>query len=126
MGAATRGWAAVVPRWMRGLVFWAALTAVVVLSLLPPQHLPEAAFRLWDKAQHAAGFALLTVLGLWAHPRRVRIVLAGLLLLGAGIEIAQGATGWRHAEAWDLLANAVGVWAGAWLVFSVRRSWKTG
>ncbi len=109
-----------VPRWLRALAFWTTAAVVVVLSLLPTQHLPEVAFNLWDKAQHAFGFAVLTFLGLWAYPHRVRRVLVGMLLLGAMIELAQGATGWRHGDWLDLLADAVGVAAGAMLWLSVR------
>lgn len=119
------GLGAWVPRWLRVAAFWASVLVVIVLSLLPAQHLPEMALNLWDKAQHAFGFAILTFLGLWAYPRRVRRVLVGLLWLGALIELAQGATGWRHGDWLDLLADAVGVAAGALLWLNARRLLKT-
>lgn len=115
-----------VPRWLRALAFWTTVAVVVVLSLLPTQHLPEAVFDIWDKAQHAFGFAVLTFLGFWAYPRRVRRVLVGMLLLGALIELAQDATGWRHGDWMDLLADAVGVAVGTMLWLSARRFSKTG
>lgn len=111
------GW---VPRWCWRIGFWTVVLAVLVLSLLPVDYLPEQATTVWDKAQHAFGFAVLTVLGLWAYPSRARLVLPGLLMLGALIELAQGATGWRHGDWQDVLANAVGVALGALLGFMGR------
>lgn len=94
---------------MRKMIFWCALATVVVLSLMPGALLPSA-FNFWDKAQHALGFAGLTVLALLAYPSQpLRHIGLGLLLAGAAIEIAQSATGWRHGDAWDLLADGVGI-----------------
>lgn len=92
--------------------FWIALAAVGLLSLTPVEHLPSQVFDVWDKAQHAAGFALLALLGGLAHRDQRPRVLIGLLLYGALIEVAQSATGWRHGDLLDLLADAVGVLAG--------------
>lgn len=102
-----------VPRWGWRLGFWVFMSAVIVFSLMPVDYLPDQVKSLWDKAQHAFGFAVLTVLGLWAYPGRARFVLPGLLLLGALIELAQGATGWRHGDWQDVLANAIGIVLGA-------------
>lgn len=102
-----------VPRWCWRLGFWLFVSAVIVLSLMPVDYLPDQVQSVWDKAQHAFGFAVLTVLGLWAYPGRARWVLPGLLLLGALIELAQGATGWRHGDWQDVLANAIGIVLGA-------------
>ncbi|GAB3185080.1 VanZ family protein [Hydrogenophaga aquatica] len=107
--------------------FWLVLAAVVVLSLTPVEHLPPQVFSIWDKAQHALAFLALSLLGLWAYSRQPRRVLTGLLLLGAAIELAQAATGWRYGEWADLMADAVGVLAGAWMWrwISGRRTLKT-
>jgi hypothetical protein len=53
-----------------------------------------------DKAQHALGFAGLAFLGLMAYPGRVRVrvLMLGLALFGAGIELAQWLTGWRQGD----------------------------
>lgn len=98
---------------MSRTAFWALLLCVTVLSLMPTDYLPPQVFSLWDKAQHALAFAALTALGLRAYPRHPWQVAAGLLLFGAGIELAQAATGWRHGEWGDWLADAVGLAAGA-------------
>lgn len=108
------------------VAFWACLLAVVALSLSPVQNLPPQVFSLWDKAQHAGGFTVLTLLGLLAYPQRAMTLLAAMLALGVGIEVAQSATGWRYGDVADWLADAVGVAAAyaAWRLLQVlcRRS----
>lgn len=98
------------------VAFWACLLGVAVLSLTPVQHLPPQVFSLWDKAQHAGGFVVLTLLGLWAYPQRAVTLLAAMLALGVGIEVAQAATGWRYGDVLDWVADAVGV-AAAYTVW---------
>lgn len=98
------------------VAFWACLLGVVVLSLTPVQQLPPQVLNLWDKAQHAGGFAVLTLLGLWAYPQRAIKLLAAMLALGVGIELAQAATGWRYGDVADWVADAVGV-AAAYTVW---------
>jgi len=49
--------------WARA-AFWVATVTVLVLTLSPGPLLPRDPFNLWDKAQHALAFALLTGLGL--------------------------------------------------------------
>lgn len=109
------------PGWMR-LVFWALATAVTVLSLTPVEHLPPRVFDWWDKAQHALGFAVLALTARLAYPAPRGVVLvAGLLLHGAAIEWAQAASGWRHGEVADWVADAVGVALGWVVVVALRR-----
>lgn len=104
---------------MKKLVFWGFLVAMVVLSLLPPAYLAAPVFNIWDKLQHAFGFMALTALGWIAFPHlpHWRLALA-LLALGGAIELAQHATGWRHAEWSDWLADALGIGA-AWVAASL-------
>lgn len=106
------------------VAFWACLLGVVVLSLTPVQQLPPQVLNLWDKAQHAGGFAVLTLLGLWAYPQRAIKLLAAMLALGAGIEVAQAATGWRYGDVLDWVADAVGVAAAyaLWRLLQVVRA----
>ncbi len=101
--------------------FWALLLCVTVLSLLPTDYLPPQIFSLWDKAQHALAFAALAALGLQAYPHRRWRVLAGLLVFGGLIELAQAATGWRYGEWADWLADAVGLALGLALAESLQR-----
>ena len=89
--------------------FWLVCAAVTVASLSPTEYLLPGVFDWWDKAQHAIAFAGLCFCGLWAYPNRVLAMLVGLLLLGAVIEVAQAATGWRVGDVADWVADAVGV-----------------
>jgi len=89
-------------------VFWACVLATIFLSLVPTELLPQA-FKWWDKAQHALGFAVLTTMGLLAYRKARWRLPCGLSLLGAFIELAQAASGWRRGDWLDLLADAVGI-----------------
>lgn len=105
-------------RWVR-MLFWTSVLGVLVMSLLPTDRLPEFVFNWWDKAQHALGFAWLAVWGRLAYPRWPRGALLGLLALGALIECAQAATGWRQGDVADWVADTVGMFA-VWGLFSCR------
>jgi hypothetical protein len=95
---------------MKKSIFWMYLTALLVLSLLPSGQLPSELFNVWDKLQHASGYALLSLLGLRAYPQRPVLQVAGfVLLVGALVELAQALTGWRAGEWTDMLANGTGV-----------------
>lgn len=109
--------------WIK-VAFWFSLFGVVVLSLLPTEELPDQVSQIWDKAQHVAGFAGLTVLGLMGYPGKFKQVCFGLLVAGALIELAQHATTWRHGDLEDLFADLVGIVAGAVLWALVRRLWR--
>jgi VanZ family protein len=67
-----------------------------------------------DKVVHFTGYFLLASwFGGVARPRRYWLVALGLLILGGGIEIAQGIMhNGRDAEWLDMLANTLGVTAG--------------
>ena len=97
--------------------FWLALLLLTTLSLMPSGMLPPQVFSLWDKAQHALAFVVLTGWALLLWPVHALRVVVGMLAYGAGIEGAQWAVGWRFAEWADLAADALGV-CGAWMVVS--------
>jgi VanZ family protein len=99
-------------------VIWAlAMGTVMVLALLPIQHLDLPVFDWWDKAQHVFAFVVLTGGALLFWPGASARVVIGMITYGAGIEWAQWAVGWRFAEWADLAADTVGV-VGAWLLVS--------
>ena len=102
--------------------FWLAALAVLVLMLLPAEHVQRLPINFWDKAQHALAFGVLTLLGLRAWPqRRHRLrLLAGLVIYGGGIELAQHLTGWRHGDWADWVADSVGVVLVAALALATR------
>lgn len=99
------------------LSFWLLVLATLWLSLIPADQVPSA-FSFWDKAQHALGFAALAFFGLLAYPGRIRLLILGLTLLGAGIECAQWLTGWRYGDWQDWVADCSGLVIGylAWMV----------
>lgn len=82
------------------------------MALLPGDRLPSI-FNWWDKAQHALAFAVLAALAClgWSQVPAWRWCLA-LVVYGVLIELAQAATGWRHGDVADALADALGVLAG--------------
>ncbi len=93
------------------LAFGLSLLLVTVGSLLPTRQLPDLAFDIWDKAQHAAGFGWLMFCGLMSHRWRddgVRLAL-GLGIWGAVIEVLQAWSGWRHGDLADLAADILGI-----------------
>lgn len=105
------------------LAFATALLAVSVLSLLPTtEALPSTG---WDKSNHLIGYALLAALARLGWPRTPAWrQFTGLLAWGALIELAQGASGYRHAEWGDALANGLGALLGAALLESARRLFR--
>ena len=99
---------------------WSRALAVMVLALMPivPHIMPSTG---WDKSNHMLAFAVLAVLGLWAYPGRMAVLLLGLLAYGGLIEVLQSFTPDRFAEWADLLADVVGLLVGAVLASQLRR-----
>ena len=92
----------------------------LALSPAPPDGLDTG----WDKLNHAGAFAVLTLVASFAFPRSrhsLWLVLAGLLCYGAAIEVAQSFTPTRSAEWGDLLADLIGMAAGAMLAMLIDR-----
>jgi len=108
------------------LAFWSLVLLVGALSLTPVENLPPQVLDIWDKAQHACAFAAMTWLGLMAYGDRTKTLLAGLLLYGALIELAQAATGWRYGDWLDWTADAVGIAAGLAVHAILRARWAQG
>ncbi len=104
-------------------LFWLAVTAGVVLALWPQPHPPRPWFPGADKLQHALAFAALVWLGVRGGYRRALVLVAGLLLLGAAIEVAQSFTATRTAEWLDWLAGAIGIAFGAGAV-QIEARWR--
>lgn len=82
------------------------------MAFIPNTEIPDA-FNLWDKAQHALAFAVLTITGSLAYPKLTKAVYVGLIVYGAAIEVFQSTlTTTRFGEVSDLLADSVGVAIG--------------
>jgi VanZ family protein len=94
--------------------FWAICVAVFVCALLPPNYLPthELQFNWIDKIQHVVVFVGLCIIGLKGYPDQPYALIFGLLVMGGAIEVAQYATGWRHMEFYDFIADACGILIG--------------
>lgn len=91
-----------------------AIASVVVLSLMPPPPLPELPSGS-DKLEHLLGYGLLAcgAVQLFVHRRGQWLAGLGLIAMGVGVELAQGAfTTDRMQDPFDAIANAVGVLLG--------------
>ena len=108
-------------RWL----FWLGCTATTTFALLPPDYLPahDPPFSLWDKSLHATAFVVLCLIGSWAYLNRSYSLILGLIMLGGAIQLARFATGWRHMDFGDFVANAVGIMIGR-IAFHILRKRK--
>lgn len=102
------------------LVFWCSAIVLAIASLVPVDLLPQQATTIWDKGQHAFGFAWLALLGLLAYNERFWTMLTGLTVYGGAIELAQAATGWRYGEWLDFAADGIGILIGTVIWLAVR------
>jgi VanZ family protein len=71
-----------------------------------------------DKLEHMLAYGLLAAWAVWifAGARTQRRAALALFALGVAMEIAQGTlTDYRSMDAWDALADGVGILAGWWL-----------
>ena len=94
-------------------VWLAAVVTLIVVCLIPPPPLalPQGS----DKVEHFLAYFLLggSAVQVFQRGRALLWVAAGLVLMGVGIEIAQGAlTETRMADPADALANTIGVVVG--------------
>lgn len=116
-GNASRAAPLVLAALWRALAVALALT-VAVLSLIPAPP-PPPAMLAWDKAQHALAYGVLAWWWLQCWPRRAGWLLVGLVAYGVALEGLQALSPQRMLEAGDMMANAVGAFAGA-----VALSWR--
>ncbi len=92
-----------------------AVAAVMVGSLLPAADVPMPQFRYGDKLMHFGAYLAMAAMAVQLFPCWSSLLGAGigLVLMGIGIEHAQGAlTADRMMDARDALANTLGVIAG--------------
>ncbi|MDD5037496.1 MAG: VanZ family protein [Methylococcaceae bacterium] len=100
---------------------WAMVAVVVWLSLTPYPPQPPS-FLDWDKAQHCVAYAgLMYWFGMsfvrhWRWP-------VFLIALGVGLEFLQGFGGIRTFDAFDMLANSLGVLIGLFMARSSMGQW---
>jgi VanZ family protein len=90
------------------LLFWGSVAAITFLLLLEVKPVPQT----WpkDKLQHAIIFALLTYLGVKAHPKQGLYIGLGLVIYSGLMEQAQSLfTHTRTGSIADWLADLVGI-----------------
>lgn len=90
-----------------------AVLTVIVVCLIPPPPIPLPENS--DKGEHFLAYFILagSAVQLFRRGRPLLWVGAGLVLMGIGIEFAQGAlTSNRMADPMDAVANTIGVLAG--------------
>jgi VanZ family protein len=94
---------------------WAALSAIVVLMVVPPNLRPTTDTH--HDVEHAAAFLIPGILFGLAYPGRQRILSVGAVVFCAIIEILQLYVPGRHARwidfAVDAVAAVVGIFVGA-------------
>ena len=95
------------------IAFFIGLIAVIALSLLPNETRPET--DLWDKWEHILACGVLAVLGGFGFKgwRSLLVMGIGLVVLGAGLELAQSVILDRDGSTYDALANLIGVAIGS-------------
>ena len=109
---------------LRRIPFVAAV-AVSLLSLLTPgPDLPRLSEDVWDKAGHAALFALLAGTGILATLTWRRLA-AGLLAYAVLTETLQALLPIHRSGDWhDVVADSVGIAAGLLVAVRISRLWR--
>lgn len=90
---------------------WFGVGLIILLSLIPNP--PQAEIRNIDKAEHLLAYGGLMFWFAQLHARRLPWALL-FFGLGAGLEVAQGMTGYRDMSLADLVADGLGIGLG-WL-----------
>ena len=104
-------------------IAWVLAIGVVVVCVIPAPHIVDVSH--FDKVEHLLAFAALSLVFLRAYSDKPLWVITGCISFGLAIELIQYFIPWRSAEAADLLADILGVFAG-WLVFKLYRWFKKG
>jgi hypothetical protein len=96
------------------LIFFFVLCAVMTFALLPTSGTPG--FTGQDKLIHLIVFSVLFFLGAKAYPGLISwkwlYLYLGLFSYGVLMELLQGQTSYRSMEAWDLVADSLGLIVG--------------
>ena len=102
------------------LTGWRVAFACAVVAILFLALMPAGDGRDWfvhaDKLRHAGAFVALWAIGKQARLRPSWALAAALLAFGIGIELVQALTPTRESSIGDVLADALGIAAGRWLL----------
>ena len=112
------------PRPLRLAVYVLACLILLYITLAPGKDVPGVGL-VWDKAEHATAWAVLTGAGLLLSTRRRWMIPLFAFLFGAAVEILQAVMPLgRDGDVRDLIADSVGI-AVAWVVWRLllRAGW---
>src|SRR6201996_8845105 len=109
------------PRPVRLAIYVLACLILLYITLAPGKDVPGVGL-VWDKAEHATAWAVLTGAGLLLSTKRRWAIGVFAVLFGAAVEVLQAVLPFgRDGDVLDLTADIVGV-AAAYLVwFGLRR-----
>ncbi|HZZ33253.1 MAG TPA: VanZ family protein [Phenylobacterium sp.] len=108
------------PRPFRVATYALACLILLYLTLAPGKDVPGVGL-VWDKAEHAIAWAVLTGAGLLLSTKRRWAVLVFAFVFGAAIEVLQATLPYgRDGDIFDLTADTVGIVA-AYLVWLAWR-----
>jgi VanZ family protein len=103
------------PRPLRVALFAVAALVLTYMALAPTRDVPGADL-VWDKAEHASAWAVLTLLGLLLSTHRRWAILVFALAFGGAIEVLQSILPFGRDGEWgDFAADTVGVAAAYFL-----------
>jgi len=112
------------PQRVRVGIYALACLILLYLTLAPGRDVPGVGL-VWDKAEHAISWAVLTGAGLLLSTHRRWVIPVFAFIFGAVIEVLQGTMGLGRDGDWhDLAADSVGI-AVAWVVWRLmlRAGW---
>ena len=108
--------------WLWLALGWLLVAGACLGSLLPGNRLPMPGG--YDKMLHGVTYCLLMIwfAGIY-RVRRYPLIAGGLVLLGLALEFGQRLVVSRAFEAFDLLANVLGIVLGMALAITVLGGW---
>ena len=104
--------------------FVIGLIAVIALSVTPGGSTPDV--EISDKLAHVVAYAALALAGgiAFGGSRSLMILVAGLSLLGVGLELVQAFVPGRSASGYDGVANVIGIALGSAATKSINTIMK--
>lgn len=100
---------------------WLLIATVFTASLLPIPPAPIALPTHFDKWQHVTAYFVLSAWFAQIYPFGTKLLLysGGFFVMGALLEVLQGLTAYRSADAYDLAANTLGLALGLASSFTI-------
>ena len=97
------------PRRLRLALYAVAVAVLLYMTLAPSKAVPGSGL-IWDKAEHAGAWLVLTGLGLLLSTRRRWAIGVFTFAFGAAIEVLQATMPFgRDGDIVDLMADSVGI-----------------